>query len=143
MIKLVFGLAAVALVACIGGVSAFAAGQTSRSGYDAPGSAASSSSAVYMAGHCGSYVDANSDGVCDNRLSGDCGNYVDANGDGICDNCLSGGCGSYVDANGDGICDNCQNSHCGAGSGAGNGDCAQSQHHNCGENGRHHGGSHR
>lgn len=103
MKKLVFGLAAVALVACIGGVSAFAAGQTSRSGYDAPGSAASSSSAVYMAGHCG----------------------------------------SYVDANGDGICDNCQNSHCGAGSGAGNGDCAQNQHHNCGENGRHHGGSHR
>lgn len=42
------------------------------------------------------YVDANGDGVCDNRTA----NWTDANGDGICDTC------GWIDANGDGICDN-------------------------------------
>lgn len=65
------------------------------------------------------YVDANNDGVCDNRVTSVCWN--DANGDGICDNRASGVCycdtdgdgvcdrcgKNYVDANGDGICDNC------------------------------------
>ena len=69
----------------------------------------------------GHFVDANGDGVCDNRGTG-CGNYVDANGDGICDN-RGAGCGNYVDANGDGVCDNV---------GAGGG------HHAVG----HHGGGH-
>lgn len=50
------------------------------------------------------YVDANGDGVCDNRTDGGrC--YVDADGDGVCDDRTGGG-RCYVDANGDGICDN-------------------------------------
>ena len=49
------------------------------------------------------YVDANGDGVCDNRTV----NWVDANGDGICDNRGTNGQGAgYVDADGDGVCDN-------------------------------------
>lgn len=49
------------------------------------------------------YVDANGDGVCDNRTV----NWGDANGDGVCDNCAGNGqCVGFVDANGDGICDN-------------------------------------
>lgn len=49
-------------------------------------------------GGCGgvSYVDADGDGVCDNRGTA-CGvNFVDADGDGVCDNYASGqgrGCG--------------------------------------------------
>jgi hypothetical protein len=68
------------------------------------------------------YVDADGDGVCDNRGTGNCGNgngqngqnYVDADGDGVCDNRGTGNCGNgngqngqnYVDADGDGVCDN-------------------------------------
>ncbi|RDB55526.1 hypothetical protein C1879_10095 [Paraeggerthella hongkongensis] len=58
----------------------------------------------------GGYVDADQDGVCDNRVDGRGmgSGYVDANGDGVCDNRVDGrGMGSgYVDANGDGVCDN-------------------------------------
>lgn len=60
-----------------------------------------------------------------------CANYVDADGDGVCDNRGSwggAGCGGYVDADGDGICDNCGSSSCwgggnryGQGADAGNG----------------------
>lgn len=67
------------------------------------------------------YVDADNDGVCDNRPA--CGQgkgrrcgYMDANGDGICDHQGAGACNrgngqgrarqGYVDANGDGVCDN-------------------------------------
>ncbi|MCI6041299.1 MAG: hypothetical protein MR742_12395, partial [Clostridiales bacterium] len=52
------------------------------------------------------YVDADSDGVCDNLGAGR--GYVDADGDGVCDN-ASTGCGmygagrGYVDADGDGV----------------------------------------
>lgn len=76
-------------------------------------------SAVAWGGQQGSrYVDANGDGICDNRAvqwtdaNGDgicdnCAGYVDANGDGICDNRGTNGRGAgYVDANGDGVCDN-------------------------------------
>lgn len=61
-------------------------------------------SAVAWGGQQGSrYVDADGDGVCDNRTV----NWVDANGDGICDNRNANGQGAgYVDADGDGICDN-------------------------------------
>ena len=47
------------------------------------------------------YVDADRDGVCDNRTTSVC--RYDADGDGVCDHCGGG----YVDANGDGICDHC------------------------------------
>ncbi len=67
------------------------------------------------------YVDADGDGVCDNRPAcgqgkGRRGGYVDANGDGICDNQGAGARGQrngqggarrgYVDADGNGVCDN-------------------------------------
>ena len=52
---------------------------------------------AHAGGHgIGHFVDANGDGVCDNRGAGG-GNYVDANGDGVCDN-RGTGCGNYVDA---------------------------------------------
>ena len=68
------------------------------------------STAAFAAGpaYCGNYVDADGDGICDNRgMNGRGGRYVDADGDGICDNRGTNGCGGkYVDADGDGICDN-------------------------------------
>ena len=63
-----------------------------------------------------SYVDANGDGICDNRGTGAC-RYVDANGDGVCDACGNGAC-HYVDADGDGVCDN-YGQYAGTGNGGG------------------------
>ncbi len=75
-----------------------------------------------------SYVDADNDGICDNRGE-NCGNnenksgYVDADNDGICDN-KGENCGNnenksgYVDADNDGICDN-KGEYCGEGKGMG------------------------
>ena len=40
------------------------------------------------------YVDANGDGVCDNRTTSVC--RYDAAGDGICDHCTGTGLGSYA-----------------------------------------------
>ncbi|MGN0499888.1 MAG: hypothetical protein ACI4HK_01940, partial [Ruminococcus sp.] len=48
------------------------------------------------------YVDADNDGICDNRSSGK--GFIDADNDGICDNRNSGK--GFVDADNDGICDN-------------------------------------
>ena len=62
------------------------------------------------------YVDANGDGICDNRGTGAC-RYVDVNGDGICDTCGNGAC-HYVDADGDGVCDN-YGQYAGTGNGGG------------------------
>lgn len=57
------------------------------------------------------FVDADSDGICDNAGSR-CA-YADADGDGICDlcsadhsACLTGEGAAFVDADGDGVCDN-------------------------------------
>lgn len=61
--KKMIAIGAVLLVLALGGVTALAAGT--------------------------GYVDADGDGVCDNRPSGAGGNgagYVDADGDGVCDN---------------------------------------------------------
>lgn len=78
-------------------------------------------------GTCGNYVDADGDGVCDNRGSGQGAgqgqgaNYVDADGDGVCDNRGGAGQGqgaNYVDADGDGFCDNRGTGH-GQGHGGG------------------------
>ena len=69
------------------------------------------------------YVDADSDGVCDNKASNcnnnseNCANYEDTDSDGVCDNyydncdnvCDSGQ--NYVDADSDGVCDNYQTSN--------------------------------
>ena len=46
----------------------------------------------------GRFMDADGDGVCDNRIK----NFIDADGDGVCDNCGN----HFTDTNGDGICDN-------------------------------------
>ena len=70
MKKLLIGAAVTALVLTVGFTTAFAAGGRN-------------------------YVDANGDGVCDNR--GTYCQYMDANGDGVCDNygthCRNGGTG--------------------------------------------------
>ena len=76
------------------------------------------------------YVDADNDGVCDNRPANGAGcgqgaGFVDADGDGVCDNKGAGGrgCGQgrgYIDANGDGICDNRGNGTCPQRNGQGN-----------------------
>ena len=72
MKKLVIGLSALALVLSIGTASVFAAGNgTARGGYAA------------------GFIDADGDGVCDNRAGGGCG-FVDADGDGVCDNRAGG-----------------------------------------------------
>ena len=55
---------------------------------------------VYNNSGSSAYVDANADGICDNR--GNCGNYVDANADGICDN--RGTCSSDRNAAAGGSC---------------------------------------
>lgn len=62
------------------------------------------------------FVDADSDGICDNAISMCV--YADADGDGICDacgtnygNCLTGDGTAFADADGDGICDNCSSYH--------------------------------
>ena len=40
------------------------------------------------------FVDADGDGVCDNRGDGACAGFVDADGDGVCDNRGDGACGN-------------------------------------------------
>lgn len=73
----------------------------------------------------GNFIDADNDGICDNReerqdcwQNGSCqaGNFSDIDNDGICDNTegkreceQNGSCqaGNFTDADNDGICDNC------------------------------------
>lgn len=54
---------------------------------------------------CPAYVDANGDGVCDNKGTGNCGKN--------CKNGNGGSCPNYVDADGDGICDKKGTGQCG------------------------------
>lgn len=94
------------------------------------------------------FVDADSNGICDNYAAyckgtgygtGYGAGYVDVDNDGVCDNCGTNcqgtGCGlGFVDADNDGVCDNyasgCQGTGCGSGWGHGSG------------RGGHHGGWH-
>lgn len=99
MKKIRIAAVAAAVVLALGVTTAFAAGGRH-----------------HMANYSRYYVDANGDGICDNR--GVC--YTDTDGDGICDN--RGTC--YVDADGDGVCDN-YGTGLGCRSGAGYG------HHGC------------
>ena len=69
MKKLISILAALALVLSMS-LSAFAA---------APDTAA-------RGGQCAGFVDADGDGVCDNRGTGRGAGFVDEDGDGVCDN---------------------------------------------------------
>ena len=85
------------------------------------------------------YVDANDDGICDNRGTGAC-RYVDANGDGVCDNRGTGAC-RYADTNGDGVCDTCGNGACHYVDADGDGVCDNyGQYAGTGNGGGHHGG---
>ena len=61
------------------------------------------------------FVDADGDGVCDNRGDGACAGFVDSDGDGVCDNYANGACAGagFVDADGDGVCDNRGDGACG------------------------------
>lgn len=100
MKKAVTTIAALAIAASVCATGVFAAGQNFR--------------------------DANRDSICDNRTtlcadgscSSWCTGFVDADGDGICDNRADGRCGGrgagFVDADGDGICDN-RTAGCGQG----------------------------
>ena len=79
--KITLTITALVLVAALSTMAAFAAGSGNRS-----------------------FVDADNDGVCDNRGNG-YGNFVDADNDGVCD-IRGNGNRNFVDADNDGICDN-------------------------------------
>ncbi len=88
---------------------------------DAPATTSAETSADTPAPNAGSnYVDANGDGVCDNKGQGcgakkECPNRVDANGDGVCDNkgqgCGAKGRGQGQGGSGNGACQ--RNRQCG------------------------------
>ena len=83
--RILTGALAAVLVLSVGATAAFAAGPRAGRGN-------------------GSFVDADSDGICDSRGNGN-GNFVDADNDGVCDN-RGNGNGNFVDADNDGVCDN-------------------------------------
>ncbi len=67
---------------------------------------------------CVGFVDADGNGMCDNRGSGaasNCGNFVDADGDGACDNWEGEACPNSENAVGQGK--GCGNGGCGMGRG--------------------------
>ncbi len=74
------------------------------------------------------WIDSDADGVCDNTAGARGMGWVDADADGVCDNRGSNGRGlGWIDADNDGVCDNRDDriagngagSHCGHGSGFG------------------------
>ena len=124
--RIVAGIAAIA-AACVIAVPSFAfatgAGAAPGAQVDPVVRESVAAAAQTSAAACAGYLDADGDGVCDNRTNGGRGagaGYVDADGDGVCDNWGTGACAGYVDANGDGVCDTC---------GAANGGWG---HHGCG-----------
>lgn len=130
-------LAATALAFSLAAVPAFAQGPRAGAGCDSPcmracAAAASkcladmgayAKNACCKAASCEGFVDADGDGVCDNR-AGVCaaGACIDADADGVCDTCGAAYPGGYVDADADGVCDNRQDGvGCGYGYGLGHG----------------------
>lgn len=108
MKKAFLGILGAIIAVSVGTTSAFAAGSGARR----------------------NFVDADSDGVCDNAGSNVC-SYVDADGDGVCDNYgdrPSKGSKNFVDEDSDGICDNFAS---GQGKGNGHRNGAQGE---CGKN---------
>lgn len=90
MKKIWKGTIAAALVLSVAATTAFAAGgwrshsSSYRGGMGCQGA------------YCGTnYVDANGDGICDNRGTGWGRNYLDADGDGVCDYLGRGHCGRW------------------------------------------------
>lgn len=127
----------------VGAVPALAAGTGTgggaglQSGVCQTASALSSGAArVSAPAACAGFVDADGDGICDNRGTGTGGGngagYVDADGDGVCDNYGTGAGNGY--GNGSGAGD-------GNGYGAGTGNAAGGGHHG-GNAGGHHGKGH-
>lgn len=97
MKKIIITAAAFALTLTLS-TTAFAAGHAGT----ACARRSACESTIYASG-C-TFVDANGDGVCDNRDS-HCTTFVDADKDGVCDNCGTH-CTNFVDADKDGVCDN-------------------------------------
>ena len=82
MKKFAVGLLALTLALTLGGTALAA-------GYGAGWRQADRTDCPWCGAGC-AYVDADGDGVCDNRAGGGY-HYVDADGDGICDNWADGG----------------------------------------------------
>lgn len=122
--KVSLAVVAAALVLALGATPAFARGN---------GSAQRGTQRQLRSSTATRYVDADGDGICDNRGTNfvdadgdgvrDCRgvNFIDTDGDGICDNRGTGA--GFVDADGDGVCDNygTYGHHGGTGNGSGNG----------------------
>lgn len=128
--KILAGILIGLVVLAVGATSAFAAG---TGGWHHLSGGRGSCDGTGICTNCGStgchgscYVDADNDGICDNRDTAACANcgsancdgtcYTDADNDGLCDNrgtaactnCGSANCGGtcYTDADNDGVCDN-------------------------------------
>lgn len=120
MLKLVAGLVAGATLLTVGTVSAFASSQ--GNGFGACGKTRVCDTTGCNA-QC--YVDADNDGVCDNRGTVCDGRYyVDVDQDGVCDNQGQ----NYMDADNDGIYDN-QGTHCHGGGQGHHGNGHRAGHH--------------
>ena len=93
MKKILMTIAALILILSTGTVSAFAAGPNNTT-------------SLPFRGLYADFIDANDDGVCDNRYAGRGYGFTDADGDGVCDNQYAGRGYGFTDANDDGVCDN-------------------------------------
>ena len=98
--KVLAGILIGLVVLAVGATSAFAAG---TGGWHHLSGGRGSCDGTGICTNCGSigchgscYVDADNDGICDNRETAACANCGSANCDGTC----------YTDADNDGVCDN-------------------------------------
>lgn len=98
--KVLAGILIALVVLAVGATSAFAAG---TGGWHHLSGGRGSCDGTGICTNCGSigchgscYVDADNDGICDNRDTAACANCGSANCDGTC----------YTDADNDGVCDN-------------------------------------
>ena len=98
--KILAGILIGLVVLAVGATSAFAAG---TGGWHHLSGGRGSCDGTGICTNCGStgchgscYVDADNDGICDNRDTAACANCGSANCDGTC----------YADADNDGVCDN-------------------------------------
>lgn len=106
--KILAGILIGLVVLAVGATSAFAAG---TGGWHHLSGGRGSCDGTGICTNCGStgchgscYVDADNDGICDNRDTAACANC----GSAACTNCGSANCGGtcYTDADNDGVCDN-------------------------------------
>ena len=102
--RILTGALAAVLVLSVGATAAFAAGPRAGRGNGNFVDADNNGVCDNRGNGNRNFVDADNDGVCDNRGNGN-GNFVDADNDGVCDN-RGNGNGNFVDADNDGVCDN-------------------------------------